>query len=171
MNVSACLLVYTLWFYGWAIKSDNQQTNKIDHDFTAEFYCQLNFIKTCSLVPSISYWLPNITNPATVIFNVIDFSRSYLLYFSVFYLWNAGLITEFSKTVMRFWGVPPPPMAPPLKCIWRFFAKLVLPRKQSFYLTVVFFPKNAKHSSKTFNFFWNSDVFMDEKHRWYLWYI
>ena len=51
------------------------------------------------------------------------------------YLWNTGLVTEFSKTVLRFLGFPP---YPPLKNILKFFAKLVLPRKQSFNFTLCF---------------------------------
>ena len=54
-----------------------------------------------------------------------------------FYLWNTGLITEFSKWVMKLW-VPPP-----LKLIWKFCIKLVLPRKQQFNL---FAAKNSAHS-------------------------
>ena len=48
-----------------------------------------------------------------------------------FYLWNTGLETQIfksSKENLTF----PPPLPPPLKSIWRFFPKLVLPRKQSF---------------------------------------
>ena len=37
-----------------------------------------------------------------------------------------------------------PPPLPPLKCNWRFSAKLVLPTKQSFYLMVVFPLKGMK---------------------------
>ena len=57
---------------------------------------------------------------------------------SHFYLWNTGLET----------GMVTPP---PLKTIWRFFAKPVLPRKQALNLTVVF-SKNVhfEHSFWTF---------------------
>ena len=53
---------------------------------------------------------------------------SLLIVIVFFYLWNTGLLTEFSKSALRFWGTPPPPLKPILK----FFTKLVLHRKRSF---------------------------------------
>ena len=84
---------------------------------------------------------------------------------SQFYVWNTGLTSQLSKSVfLKFWGAPLP--YPPLKCIWRFLAKLVIPKKQSCYLTVVFSLKrktflqnvqkkfkNLVHSSEIFKFY------------------
>ena len=66
------------------------------------------------------------------------------IFLFTFYLSNTGLITGFSKSVLHF----DPPL-PPLKCIWRIFVKLVLPRKLSFYLTVRF-PLKRKTFLQTF---------------------
>ena len=57
-----------------------------------------------------------------------------------FYLWNTGLETGM---------VTPPPHPPhPLKIIWKFFAKLVLLRKQTLNFLVIF-SKNA-HFERSF---------------------
>ena len=55
----------------------------------------------------------------------------------MFYLWNTGLVTGL--------GFPPPVPPHPLKSNWRFFAKLVLFRKQSLNLTLYSFVPTFMH--------------------------
>ena len=70
-----------------------------------------------------------------------------------FYLWNAGLETEFSKTVLKICD-------PPLKISWKFFIKLVLPRKQPLNFPVGFRLKRKFLSSKRAKiFFWKRSNF------------
>ena len=60
---------------------------------------------------------------------------------------NKFLISVFTCwTQVLYQGCQPPhpPHPHPLKTIWRFFAKLVLPRKQSLNITVVFFKSTKK---------------------------
>ena len=74
----------------------------------------------CTYNLHVCIWFYNLSLITKVFFN-ISISQKCLRTCIVFYLWN---------TWIRFGYTP--------KIIWRFFAKLVSPRKQSFYLTVVF---------------------------------
>ena len=61
------------------------------------------------------------------------YSGDLVVYMCSFYQWNTGLVTGLGT-------LPPrrPPYLHPLKTFWKFFAKLVLPRKQSLNFPVVF---------------------------------
>ena len=65
----------------------------------------------------------------------MEIQRDFVISSGCFYLWNTSLETEFSKSVLK---ICDPPTPHPLKTLWRFFAKLVLPRKQLLNITVGF---------------------------------
>ena len=68
------------------------------------------FSQVSSLSPNLSLAFSRNQTLMNLLFN---FWWVFLFfYFFVFYLWNTGLITEFSKSVLQFWSSPTPTPTP-----------------------------------------------------------